>query len=124
MICFQFNFVAAVGLQPNQVPADPKKDAEGVVKDPMSGGNSFLAYMRGQALKNLVTKLVPGITPTVTAEVKTGGANARYAKVFVTVQKPDGTTDVTTDDLKTIGIGSKTISGAGTFKIYRYQPTF
>lgn len=117
-------FAKKVGLQPNQVPADPTKDAQGVVKDPMSGGNAFLAYMRGEALKNLVTQLIPGITPTVTAEVKIGGAKARYAKVFVTVQKPDGSTEVTTDDLKTIGVGSKTVSGAGTFKIYKYQPTF
>ncbi len=114
-------FAKKVGLQPNQVPADPTKDAQGVVKDPMSGGNAFLAYMRGEALKNLVTQLIPGITPTVTAEVKIGGAKARYAKVFVTVQKPDGSTEVTKDDLDTLGIGSKTIQGAGQFKMYRYD---
>jgi hypothetical protein len=114
-------FAKQLGLQPNQVPADPTKDAEGEVKDPMSGGNAFLAYQRGQALKNLITNLIPGVTPTVTAKVAKGGAAARYAKVNITVQKPDGTTEITSDDLNTQGIGSKTTSGEGTFKIYRYD---
>jgi hypothetical protein len=114
-------FAKAVGLSPNQVPADPTKDAEGEVKDPMSGGNAFLAYQRGQALKNLITNLIPGVTPTVTAKVAKGGAAARYAKVNITVQKPDGTTEITSNDLNTQGIGSKTVDGAGTFKIYRYD---
>lgn len=114
-------FAKAVGLQPNQVPADPTKDAEGEVKDPMSGGNAFLAYMRAEALKTLLTKLIPGVSPTVTAKVAKGGAAARYVKLNITVQKPDGTTEVTSDDLNTQGIGSKTTSGEGTFKIYRYD---
>ena len=114
-------FAKAVGLQPNQVPADPTKDVEGEVKDPMSGGNAFLAYMRAEALKTLVTKLIPGVTPTVTAKVAKGGAAARYVKLNITVQKPDGTTEVTSNDLDTQGIGSKTIAGAGVFKMYKYQ---
>lgn len=114
-------FAKAVGLSPNQVPADPTKDAEGVVKDPMSGGNAFLAYMRAEALKTLLTKLIPGVSPTVTAKVAKGGAAARYVKLNITVQKPDGTTEVTSDDLNTMGIGSKTTSGEGIFKIYRYD---
>jgi hypothetical protein len=114
-------FAKAVGLQPNQVPADPTKDAEGEVKDPMSGGNAFLAYMRAEALKTLLTKLIPGVAPTVTAKVAKGGAAARYVKLNITVQKPDGTTAVTSDDLNTQGIGSKTIAGAGMFKMYRYD---
>lgn len=114
-------FAKAVGLQPNQVPADPTKDAEGEVKDPMSGGNAFLAYMRAEALKTLLTKLIPGVAPTVTAKVAKGGAAARYVKLNITVQKPDGTTEVTSDDLNTQGIGSKTVAGAGMFKMYRYD---
>lgn len=115
------DFAKQLGLQPNQVPADPTKDAEGEVKDPMSGGNAFLAYQRGQALKNLITNLIPGVTPTVTAKVAKGGAKARYAKVNIKVQKPDGTNEITSDDLNTQGIGSKTVEGAGMFKMYRYD---
>jgi hypothetical protein len=114
-------FAAKLGLQPNQVPADPTKDVEGEVKDPMSGGNAFLAYMRAEALKNLIAKLIPGVTPTVTAKVAKGGAAARYVTLNITVQKPDGTTEVTKDDLNTVGIGNKSVEGAGIFKIYRYD---
>lgn len=111
-------FAKAVGMQPNQVPADPTADAEGEVKDPMSGGNAFLAYQRGQAILNAIGNTA-GVTPTMKAEVKTGGDAAQYARLVFTVKKADNTTTVTADDLKSIGVASSTEKLGGQMKIVR-----
>lgn len=111
-------FAKAVGMQPNQVPADPTADAEGDVTDPMSGGNAFLAYQRGQAILNAIGNTA-GVTPTMKAEVKTGGDAAQYARLVFTVKKADNNTTVTADDLKSIGVASSTETLGGQLKIVK-----
>lgn len=113
------DFAAAVGLRPDQVPTDPTRDVQGVVKDPMYGGNSFLAYMRGQAIAKQLEGLI-NVTPTMVAEVKTGKDKARYAKLKFEVKKPDGTITFTADELRSIGQGSKNDSGEGRFQIFKF----
>jgi hypothetical protein len=95
-------FAKVVGMAPNQVPADPTLDKEGTVTDPMSGGNAFLAYMRGKAIQTAIGNTA-GVTPTMTATVATGGAAARFAALYFNIKKPDGSTTITKDDLKSIG---------------------
>jgi len=112
-------FAAKLGLQPNQVPADPTKDAEGVVKDPMSGGNAFLAYQRAQAMLNAIGNTA-GVTPTVVATVAKGGDAARYARLVFGIKKPDQSTTTTKEDIANIGVGSSTENVAGKFQIFVY----
>lgn len=111
-------FAKAVGMQPNQVPTDPTADAEGEVTDPMSGGNAFLAYQRGQAILNAIGNTA-GVTPTMKAEVKTGGDAAQYARLVFTVKKADNNTTITADDLKSIGVASSTETLGGQMKIVK-----
>ena len=85
----------------------------------MYGGNSFLAYMRGQAIvKQLAALGVQSTTPV--AIVKTGKDAARYAKLSFEVKKPNGETTFTADELASIGRGSTTDSGAGRFQIFKF----
>ena len=95
-------FAKEVGLAPNQVPSDPTLDKEGTVTDPMSGGNAFLAYMRGKAIQTAIGNTA-GVTPTMVATVATGGAAARFAALYFNIKKPDGSTTITADDLKSVG---------------------
>jgi hypothetical protein len=115
-------FAKEVGMAPNQVPADPRQDKEGVATDPMSGGNAFLAIMRGKALQAAIGNLA-GVTPTMTAKVEKGGAAARYSKLFYTIKKPDGTTVITKDDLISVGVKTGVEQLAGQFKIIRLDAT-
>lgn len=114
-------FAAKLGLQPNQVPANPTKDAEGVVKDPMSGGNAFLAYQRGQAMLNAIGNTA-GVTPTVVATVAKGGDAARYARLVFSIKKPDQSTTTTKDDIANIGMKSATSDVAGKMQILAFVP--
>jgi len=114
-------FAKEVGMAPNQVPANPKLDKEGVATDPMSGGNAFLAIMRGKALQAAIGTLA-GVTPTMTAKVEKGGAAARYSKLFFTIKKADGTTVITKDDLATAGVKTGVAQLSGQFKIIRLDP--
>lgn len=113
-------FADQVGLPVNEVPEKPQQDKLGTVTDPMYGGNSFLAYKRGQALLEYVKQLLPGITPKVESVVEKGEAAARYAKIFVEVKKSDGTTEITRDDLNKLEAGAKTTDVAGIYKIYKH----
>lgn len=116
----QAGFAAKLGLQPNQVPADPRADAEGTVTDPMSGGNAFLAYQRGQAIMKAIGNTA-GVTPTIKAEVKTGGDAAQYAKLIFTIKKADSQTTITDDDLKSIGAASSTTQLAGMMQMVKLK---
>jgi len=116
----QAGFAKALGLSIDQVPSDPKVDAEGVVTDPMSGGNAFLSYQRGQALLKAIGNTA-GVTPTMLAKVETGGDAAQYAKLIFSIKKPDQTTTITKDDLKTIGVKSTTSELGGQFKIIKLE---
>jgi hypothetical protein len=120
-------FAQMVGMPADKVPADPTKDIEGIVKDPMSGGNAFLAYYRGIALKDALGNEA-GVTPTVIAKVQKGGTGAtpeetealrdgaQYAKLIFSVKKPDDSTTITTDDIKSIGTKSSSNELGGKFQ--------
>lgn len=114
------NFAKKVGMPVDKVPADPTKDQEGVVKDPMSGGNAFLAYYRGIAMQQALGNQ-GGVTPTMIAKVAKGGPTARYAKIFFTVKKPDQSTEITTQDVQSIGSGASSTDLGGLFSIYKYD---
>jgi len=116
----QAGFAKALGLQPNQVPADPTADAEGVVKDPMSGGNAFLAYQRGQSLLKAIGNTA-GVTPTMVAKVETGGDAAQYARLIFSIKKADQSTTTTKDDLNSIGAKATTTALGGQFKIVKLE---
>lgn len=109
-------FAKAVGMATNQVPADPTLDKEGVVTDPMSGGNAFLAIMRGRALQTAIGNTA-GVTPTMTAKVATGGDAARYSALYFNIKMPDGSTTTTKDNLKSIGAKTNVEQLGGQFKI-------
>jgi hypothetical protein len=113
-------FAAKLGLQPNQVPADPTKDAEGVVKDPMSGGNAFLAYQRAQAMLNAIGNTA-GVTPTVVATVAKGGDAARYARLVFGIKKPDQSTTTTKDDIANIGMKSASTDLSGKIQMLGFS---
>jgi hypothetical protein len=125
-------FAKMVGMPADKVPADPTKDIEGIVKDPMSGGNAFLAYYRGIALKNALGNEA-GVAPTVIAKVQKGGTgatpeetealrdNAQYAKIIFSIKKPDDSTTITKDDVNSIGAGSTTTALGGLFKVIRFD---
>lgn len=113
-------FAKEVGMASNQVPADPTLDKEGVVTDPMSGGNAFLAYMRGKAIETAIGNTA-GVTPTMTATVATGGAAARFAALYFNIKKPDGTTTTTKDDLKSIGAKTNVQQLGGLLQIMKYD---
>ncbi len=113
-------FAAKLGLQPNQVPANPTKDAEGVVKDPMSGGNAFLAYQRGQAMLNAIGNTA-GVTPTVVATVAKGGDAARYARLIFGIKKPDQSTTTTKDDIANIGMKSASSDLSGKMQMLGFS---
>jgi hypothetical protein len=113
-------FAKQLGLQPSQVPADPTKDAEGVVKDPMSGGNAFLAYQRGQSMLAAVGNSA-GVTPTVVATVAKGGDAAQYARLIFGIKKPDQSTTTTKEDMASIGKASSTAAMGGKFQIVVYE---
>lgn len=114
-------FAKQLGLQPSQVPADPTKDAEGVVKDPMSGGNAFLAYQRGQSMLAAVGNSA-GVTPTVVATVAKGGDAAQYARLIFGIKKPDQSTTTTKEDIANIGMKSATTDVAGKMQILAFEP--
>ena len=109
-----------VGMPANKVPADPTKDQAGVVKDPMTGGNAFLAYYRGIAMKNALGNQA-GVTPTVVAKVETGGEAAQYAKLFFMVKKPDDSTTITKDDVASIGTKSTSADLGGKFQCIKFN---
>ena len=113
-------FAQMVGMPANKVPADPTKDQAGVVKDPMTGGNAFLAYYRGIAMKNALGNQA-GVTPTVVAKVETGGEAAQYAKLFFTIQKPDDSTTITKDDVASIGTKSTSADLGGKFQCIKFN---
>ena len=111
-------FAKAVGMAPNQVPATPTEDKEGTVTDPMSGGNAFLAYMRGKAIQTAIGNTA-GVTPTMVAKVATGGDAARYAALYFSIKMPDGSTTTTKDSLVTLGQGTNVEQLGGQFKVVR-----
>jgi hypothetical protein len=113
-------FASKLGLQPSQVPADPTKDAEGQVKDPMSGGNAFLAYQRGQAMLAAVGNLA-GVTPTMIATVAKGGDAARYARLVFGIKKPDQSTTTTKDDIANIGMKSASADVSGKMQLLGFS---
>ena len=125
-------FAQMVGMPADKVPADPSKDIEGEVKDPMSGGNAFLAYYRGIALKTALGNQA-GVTPTMVAKVQKGGTgatpeetealrnNAQYAKLIFSVKKPDDTTEITKDDVASIGKKSELGDLAGKFQCIKFN---
>jgi hypothetical protein len=125
-------FAQMVGMPADKVPADPTKDIEGIVKDPMSGGNAFLAYYRGIALKDALGNEA-GVTPTVIAKVQKGGTGAtpeetealrdgaQYAKLIFSVKKPDDSTTITTDDIKSIGTKSSSADLSGKFQCIKFD---
>jgi hypothetical protein len=113
-------FAKAVGMATNQVPADPTLDKEGVVTDPMSGGNAFLAIMRGRALQTAIGNLA-GVTPTMVAKVATGGDAARYSALYFNIKMPDGSTTTTKDNLASIGAKTNVEQLGGQFKILRLE---
>jgi hypothetical protein len=125
-------FAQMVGMPADKVPADPTKDIEGIVKDPMSGGNAFLAYYRGIALKDALGNEA-GVTPTVIAKVQKGGTGAtpeetellrdgaQYAKLIFSVKKPDDSTTITTDDIKSIGTKSSSGDLSGKFQCIKFD---
>ena len=111
-------FAKAVGMATNQVPADPTLDKEGVVTDPMSGGNAFLAIMRGRALQTAIGNLA-GVAPTMVAKVATGGDAARYSALYFNIKMPDGSTTTTKDNLASIGAKTNVTQLGGQFKMAR-----
>jgi hypothetical protein len=113
-------FAAKLGLQPNQVPANPTKDVEGVVKDPMSGGNAFLAYQRAQAMLNAIGNTA-GVTPTIVATVAKGGDAARYARLIFGIKKPDQSTTTTKDDIANIGMKSASSDLSGKMQMLGFS---
>jgi hypothetical protein len=114
-------FANKVGMPVDKVPMDPKTDQEGEVKDPMSGGNAFLAYYRGIAIKNVLDNLGLGVTPTIEAIVAKGGDAAQYAKIMFSVKKADETTSITTDDIKSIGTKSASNELSGKFQCAKFS---
>jgi len=113
-------FAQMVGMPANKVPADPRKDQEGIVKDPMSGGNAFLAYYRGIAIKNAMGNQA-GVTPTIVAKVETGGDQAQYARIIFYVKKPDDTTIITKDDVASIGTKASSNELGGKFQCIKFN---
>lgn len=113
-------FAQMVGMPANKVPANPSTDQEGIVKDPMSGGNAFLAYYRGIAMKNALGNQA-GVAPTVVAKVEKGGDAAQYAKLFFTILKPDESTTITKDDVASIGTKASSTDLSSKFQAIKFS---
>jgi hypothetical protein len=116
----QAGFAKRLGLDVTKVPKNPKVDQQGEVKDPMSGGNAFLAYNRGLALKNALGDKA-GVAPTIKAVVQPGKEAAQYAKIFFLVKKRDNSTEVTDKDIQSIGQATKSTDLGGLFKLNKYD---
>lgn len=114
-------FAKMVGVNVDKVPTNPSvENKEGIVTDPLSGGNAFLAIYRGNALASAIGNLA-GVTPTIVAKVEKGGDAAQYAKLYYTIKKADDTNTVTQDDLKNLNTGASTTALAGQFKIAKFS---
>jgi hypothetical protein len=112
-------FAQMVGMPVDKVPADPRKDIQGIVKDPMAGGNSFLAYYRGVAIQRALGNQA-GVAPTMIAKVENGGDQAQYAKLIFSIKKADQSTTTTQADINSIGAGSTTTDMIGMFKAQQF----
>lgn len=113
-------FAKMVGVNVDKVPTNPGENKEGIVTDPKSGGNAFLAIYRGNALASAIGNLA-GVTPTIVAKVEKGGDAAQYAKLYYTIKKADDTNTVTQADLKNLNTGASTTALAGQFKIAKFS---
>jgi hypothetical protein len=103
------------------LPLTPNTETkQGVVTDPKSGGNAFLAIYRAKALASAIGNTA-GVTPTIVAKVEKGGDAAQYVKLYYTVQKPDDTQVLTADDLKNLNAGSTTTALGGQFKVAKFS---